>query len=50
MSIGLDLNWIRTSKNFFDLDWILTINRFKNFGSGPDLDWVSGKELQHFCC
>jgi len=47
MSIGLDLIRLAIT-NFFHLDWIQTVNRFMNLGSGLDLDWVNGKNCGIF--
>jgi len=51
MSIGLDLDWTATGplRILLILDWIWTAKCFKYLGSGPDLDWVNGKELRNFC-
>ena len=46
MSVGLD--WIRTIANCVDFWLDVECKSFQNLGSGPDLDWVNGKEMRHF--
>jgi len=41
------LDCIRTLTYLF-LDWSRTVNRFENLGSGPNLDWVNGKNCGTF--
>ena len=45
MSIGLGPDY---SEFCWIWIWIRTVNCFKNFESGRDLDWVDGKELRRF--
>jgi len=47
---GHGLDWNRTMTNLLVLDCIRLVNCFIKLGSGPDLDWVNGKELRNFCC
>ena len=51
MSTELDLDWIVSGllRVLMSLDWILTAKCFKNSGSGPDLNWVNGKQLHNSC-
>jgi len=46
MSIGLDSDCTGPGlwPNFLILDWIRPVERFIMLGSGPDLDWVNGKD------
>jgi len=41
---------IRTIANFVEFGLDLDYKRLQNLGTGPDLDWVKGKETRHFCC
>ena len=45
---GLGLDWIRTIANFVEFGLDPGCKSFQNLGSGPDLDWVNGKEMRHF--
>jgi len=51
MSIGLDSDWTgsRLLWILLILDWIRAAKCSKNLGSGPDFDWVNGKQLHNFC-
>ena len=50
MSIGLDLDWTGSGlwRILLILDWIRPVKCFINLGSGPDLDWVNGKNYIRF--
>jgi len=43
------LDWIRTIANFVEFGLDPGYKPLQNLGSGPDLDWVNGKEMGHFC-
>jgi len=45
MSVGLD--WIRTIANFVKCGLDPDCKSLQNLGTGPDLDCVNGKEMQH---
>jgi len=47
---GLELVWIRTIANFVEFGLDPRCKSLQNLRSGPDLDWVNGKETLHFCC
>jgi len=51
MSVGLDLDWTGSGlwRILLIMGWIRTVKNFMNLGSGPDLDWVNGKEQRDFC-
>jgi len=51
MSIRLDLGWTGSGlcHILLNLGWARTVNCLINLGSGPDLDWVNGKELRDIC-
>jgi len=44
------LDWIRTISNFVEFGLDPDFKSLPNLGCGPDLDWVNGKEMRHFCC
>jgi len=44
------LDWIRTIANFVEFGLDPGCKSLQNLGSGSDLDWVNGKEMQHFYC
>jgi len=48
---ALDWTWIGSGlcQILLNVDWIRSANCFINLGSGPDLDWVNGKELRNIC-
>jgi len=48
--LDLELTGSRLYRLLCDLDWIWTVNWFKNLATGSDLDWVDGEELCHFRC
>jgi len=48
-----DCKWIQAANGSGlqmdpDCKWIRTVNRFKNLGSGPDVDVVIGKDSSIF--
>jgi len=47
---GLGLDWVRTIANFFEFGLDPDCKSHQNFWPGPDLDWVNGNEMRHFCC
>ena len=47
---GLGLDWIRNIANFVQFGLDTDCKTLQNFGSGPDLDLVNGKQMRHFCC
>jgi len=47
---GLGLDWIRTLVHSVKFGLDLGYKSLQNLWTGPDLDWVNGKEMQHFCC
>jgi len=47
---ALDGTWIGPIANFVEFGSDPGCKSLQNVGSGLDLDWVNGKEMQHFCC
>jgi len=47
---GVGLDWIRTMTNYVVFGLEPDYKSLQNLGSGPDLDWINGKEMGHFCC
>ena len=47
---ALDRTWIRTIANFVEFGLHPDCKTLQNLGSGPDFDWVNGKEMRHFSC
>jgi len=42
--------WIRAIANFVEFGLDPDCKSLQNLKPRPDLDWVNGKELRHFCC
>jgi len=47
---GLGLGWIQSIANFVEFGLDLYCKSLRHLGTGPDLEWVNGKEMRHFCC
>ena len=45
---GLGLDWIRTIANFVEFRLDPDCKSLRKLGTGPDLDWVNGKDMRHF--